>query len=134
MRHRYLLLGLLLGTILSAGAQYSPQSGRLPQMVTVPFSATPVYDASTGSTFKITLTGNVTSSTFTNAKDGMTYTFHICQDGTGLHSHAWPASFKTAGLIAIPGTALASTCSTQQIIWNGTLSAGYPVALGILNQ
>jgi hypothetical protein len=128
------LLGLLIGFTLSTPAQYSPNSGRMPQAVVVPFSATPTFNAASGSTFLITLTGNVTSSTFSNAMNGMVYTFHICQDSSGLHSFAWPVNVKATGLIVIPATALASTCATQQVVWNAALSNAYPAALGLLNQ
>jgi hypothetical protein len=61
---------------------------------TVSFSATPIFNATGYSGFKITLTGNVTSSTFTNGTAGSLYTFEITQDGTGGRTFVWPANFK----------------------------------------
>src|SRR5262249_50755941 len=55
-------------------------------LVTVAFSATPSFDASAGSSFQMTLTGNVTFSTFSNGKAGQTYTFILKQDGSGGHT------------------------------------------------
>lgn len=133
-RALWFFLGILAGLLIPTPAQYNPNSGRMPQTVVVPFSATPTFNAASGSTFLITLTGNVTSSTFSNAINGMVYTFHVCQDSSGLHSFAWPANVKATGLIVIPATAVASTCSTQQVVWNAALSNAYPAALGLLNQ
>jgi hypothetical protein len=61
---------------------------------TVSFSATPIFNATGYSGFKITRTGNVTSSTFTNGTAGSLYTFEITQDGTGGRTFVWPANFK----------------------------------------
>lgn len=62
--------------------------------VTVSYSATPTFDAALGNTFKITLTGNVTSSTLVNAVAGQILIFIICQDATGSRSFVWPSSLK----------------------------------------
>src|SRR4029077_17414537 len=59
----------------------------------LPFSATPAFDASKGSIQSITLRGNITSSTFTNALTGQLVTMHICQDATGGRTFKWPANF-----------------------------------------
>ncbi|HEY3771320.1 MAG TPA: hypothetical protein VGN44_21785 [Candidatus Angelobacter sp.] len=45
---------------------------------TVTFAATPAFDASINSMFKLTLTGNVTSSTLSNAIAGEQLSFEIC--------------------------------------------------------
>lgn len=69
----------------------------IPQLfIVVPFSATPVFNAGLGYpfqvTFQITLTGNVTSSTLTNAGIGQTIGFEIVQDGTGSRTFSWPTN------------------------------------------
>lgn len=61
-------------------------------IVSVPFSATPVFDCSLGSKFQMVLTGNVTSSTLINIPPGVTLRFIIKQDGTGGHTFAPPAN------------------------------------------
>lgn len=73
---------------------------------TVTFSATPVFDLSLGDQ-KITLTGNVTSSTFSGGVAGQFVTFYICEDGTGLRTFVWPTAFKGAATLVTT----ASTCS-----------------------
>lgn len=93
---------------------------------TVTFSATPTFDAKLGNTQKITLTGNVTSSTLSNATTGEQIIFLICQDGTGNRTLAWPSNVK--GAMTIGSTA--SKCSAQNFIFDGTnafaLSSGVP--------
>lgn len=58
-------------------------------LIAVPFSATPVFDASQGNTFAITLTGNVTSSSLVNMSNGQIVNFIIHQDATGGRTMAW---------------------------------------------
>lgn len=60
-------------------------------LTTVVFSATPVFNASLGTVFEITLTGNVTSSTLIGAAPGQILVFIIIQDGAGAHTFAWMA-------------------------------------------
>lgn len=72
--------------------------------VTVPFSATPIFDCSLVSpagviSFQMTLTGNVASSTLINAAPGQIVTFHLIQDGTGGRTMTWPANVHNAGII-----------------------------------
>ena len=93
------------------------------------FNATPTFDCSTGDSFKMTLTGNVTSMTVSNAVVGMLYTFVFAQDSSGLHSVAWPANFK--GVISIPISALANTSAVQTVYYDGTNF--YATAIGQLN-
>lgn len=94
------------------------------------FSATPTFDLSVANVFAMTLTGNVTSMTMTNPMIGHHYTFIFTQDGSGLHSAAWPANFK--GVVAIPITAVASTASVQEVVYDGTNF--YAVAIGQINM
>jgi hypothetical protein len=62
------------------------------KIVAVAFSATPIFDASQGNIFEITLTGNVTSSTLVNVSPGMDITFIIHQDSTGGRTFVPPAN------------------------------------------
>jgi hypothetical protein len=84
----------------------------------VPFSATPVFDASTFAcpTFTMTLTGNVGSSTVSNPALGQEITFILTQDGTGGRAFTWPANFKGASAIAPD----ASSVSVQSFKWDGS--------------
>ena len=80
------------------------------------FSATPLFDAGAANAFSITLTGNVTSSTLTNAKAGELLAFRICQDSAGGHTFSWPANFRGAG----PVSGLPSACSQQTFVHDGS--------------
>jgi len=67
-------------------------------LVTVPFGANPIFNAATGLSFKITLTGDVASSSFTNGAVGPSViAFRIVQDGTGGHAFTWPSNVRNAG-------------------------------------
>jgi hypothetical protein len=94
----------------------------------VSFSATPTFDAGTASTFKITLTSNVTSSTLANASAGQNLSFIICQDAVGGHSFSWPSNMK--GGMTIGTTA--SKCSAQNYVFDG--SNAYATANGVADQ
>lgn len=93
----------------------------------VTFSATPTFDASF-TTQKITLTGNVTSSTLSNATTGETINFLICQDGTGSRTFVWPTNVLGAMTI---GSTL-SKCSGQTFIYDGTNA--YALSAGVINM
>lgn len=83
----------------------------------VTFSATPTFDATGGvQTFKITLTGDVTSSTFSNGVAGSFYTFVVCQDSTGNRAFAVPSQMhQYTNWMASP-----SNCVTQTFAYDGT--------------
>ena len=82
----------------------------------VTFSSTPTFDAEQGNVQKITLTGDVASSTLSNAVAGQHLDFVICQDGTGSHGFVWPTNVK--GGMTVGGTA--STCSVQSFAYDGS--------------
>lgn len=98
---------------------------------TVTFAATPTFDLNTAAIFKITLTGNVTSSTLANlpaAPSSLEVAVIVCQDGTGSRTFVWPANVKGGMTIG----AQASTCSAQQFQTDGTNA--YAVTPGVVNQ
>jgi len=94
----------------------------------VTFSATPTFNARDGNTQKITLTGNVTSSTLSNATMGEQIHFLICQDGTGSRTFVWPTNVKGGMTIG----ATLSTCSAQNFIFDGTNA--YALSAGVTNM
>ena len=76
----------------------------LPPLITnlllvVPWSATPEFPGDVYTSFRIMLTGDVTSSTAPNTAQGNLYTFIIVQDPTGGHAFTWPPNFINAGPI-----------------------------------
>jgi hypothetical protein len=102
--------------------QTKSQSTIVQGQSTVTFSATPVFNANLANAFKLTLTGNVTSSTLTNADAGQLVQFEICQDGTGGRTFVAPTNVLNMGTIA----ATAGACSTQEFLFDGSNA----VALG----
>jgi hypothetical protein len=92
----------------------------------VAFSATPTFDAGTASTFKMTLTGDVTSATLSNAVAGQMLSFVLCQDAVGNHNFVWPSNVR--GGMGV-GTQVGK-CSAQAFVYDGTQAW----ALGVVNQ
>jgi len=88
----------------------------LPLIISVAYSATPNFNCAAGNplipVFQITLTGNVTGPTLTNAVPGQTVRFIIVQDSTGSRTFAWPSQVQNGG--AIDPTA--STTSVQSFV------------------
>lgn len=87
-------------------------------VIAVAFSSTPTFDASQGVNFEMTLTGNVTSSSFINAKPGQRISFIIHQDATGGRTFVWPTNVFGTGTVD-PG---ASNTSVQEFIIETDLS------------
>jgi len=92
----------------------------------VAYSATPNFDAGAASTFKMTLTGDVTSSTLANAAAGQMMSFVLCQDGVGNHNFAWPSIVKGGMAVGLQP----SKCSAQAFVYDGTQAW----AVGVVNQ
>jgi len=85
-------------------------------VITVTYAASTTFDANLGEHFTETLTGNVTSSTLSNAVAGANYFFSICQDATGNRTFAWPSNFQNAPTIV----ATASKCTNVVGFYDGT--------------
>lgn len=81
-------------------------------LVTVPFSATPVFNASSSTGFRMLLTNNVTSSTLTGLSAGKKITFVLQQDGAGGRSFVFPTNVHGAGTVDPTGLSV----STQEFI------------------
>jgi hypothetical protein len=68
--------------------------------IIIPFSSTPVLNANLGSQIRITLIGNVTSSTLTvGSVAGVFFVGKVIQDAVGGHTFAWPTNFNNAGAV-----------------------------------
>ncbi|MCU1256907.1 MAG: hypothetical protein JWM83_3206, partial [Candidatus Angelobacter sp.] len=87
----------------------------------VTFSATPTFDCSLGSVQKLTLTGNVTSSSLANCQVGQLVAFEICQDATGGRTFANPAGLNQWSALPIA----ANACAVQQYSFDA-LNVGFP--------
>lgn len=88
----------------------------LPAPATIAFSATPTFNGAANNAFFMTLTGNVTSSTFSGGVQGQWYLFSLKQDGTGGRTFAFPSNCKGAGVI----DPTANSVNTQLFYWDGT--------------
>ena len=76
----------------------SAAKGGTTGVVSIPFSPTPVFDASQGSTFEIVLTGAVTSSTLVNVTPGQSLRFIVKEDGAGAHPFVAPVNLPMAAI------------------------------------
>lgn len=112
----------------SDGGRIGLNKGLIQSFQAVTFSATPTFDAQSYSVFKITLTGNVTSSSLPNQAAGETLKFIICQDASGSRTFAWPTN--ALGGMTIGATA--SKCSAQEFISDGTNA--YALTSGVTNM
>jgi hypothetical protein len=69
----------------------------------VPFNSAPTFDASTYSSFSMTLTGNVTSGAggIVFGDGGQIISLNICENGTGGYTFVWPNNLSGAPPIDI---------------------------------
>lgn len=66
-------------------------------LINVAYAPSVVFNCGTNNGFEITLTGNVTSSTFSGMLVGQEITIGILQDGSGGRTFTWPTGVTTAG-------------------------------------
>jgi len=99
-------------------------------VASLPFSATPIFDAGTLSVFRLSLTANVTSSTLINGTDGQLLAWVIKQDPAVARTFAWPANVKGAMVIS----AGLSTVSAQAFVFDGPSGNAYALSPGVVGQ
>lgn len=100
-------------------------------LVTVPYSATPVFDCSLVDgpiTFDMELTGDVTAPTLINNFPGQQITFIFAQDVVGGRLVAWPANVRSAEVV----DPTASAVSIQSFISRVSGNA-YPIGPMTIN-
>lgn len=103
------------------GTTAFPWSNAQSLSTTVAFSATPTFTAtSQNQLFKLTLTGNVTSSTLNMSAVAFPsiLTFEIIQDATGGRTFVWPTNTQVIGSQTI--SVIPSVGTVVQFIWDGT--------------
>lgn len=83
---------------------------------TVAYASSVVFPADTTSIFKLTLTGNVASSSISTAPTGAVIEITICQDGTGGRTFAWPGTVVAPPIV----NATASICTSSSFYFDGT--------------
>ena len=112
-----------IGGTLTAGSI----SGVIPTgVVLVTPSATPIFDASKGLEFKITISVSVLSSTFINGNLGPSIiVFRIVQDSIGGHNFAWPSNVRNGGIVN--KTANARSVQMFAVDSDGSLDAVGPM-------
>lgn len=95
-------------------------------IVLVTPSATPIFDASKGLEFKITLSASVSSSTFINGNLGPSIiVFRIVQDSIGGHNFVWPSIVRNGG--NVNKTANARSVQMFAVDFDGSLDAVGPM-------
>jgi hypothetical protein len=93
-----------------------------PNVIIPAFSATPVIDAAAigpNGVWRLTLTGNVTSSTIINPVDGQTITVQLIQSVTGPWTFAWPSNVFNAQPIRTVGY------TTVCLVYSAAISQWY---------
>jgi len=102
-------------------------NGLIPQgLVAVAFGSNPIFNASLGLEFKLTLTGNVASSSFINGANGPSLiAFRIVQDSTGGWTFAWPSNVRNGGEINPSANAISMQLFAVDI--DGSLDAVGPM-------
>jgi hypothetical protein len=95
-------------------------------VVLVTPSATPVFDASKGLEFKITISASVSSSTIINGTLGPSIVvFRIVQDSIGGHNFVWPSNVRNGG--SVNKTANARSVQMFAVDFDGSLDAVGPM-------
>lgn len=106
-------------------------AGGLLVPIPVTWSATPSFASAVPSMFVITLTGNVTGSTFptTGVVAGLIFDFQIIEDAVGGRSFVWPGN--VFGTCQIDAAALPNTVYMQEVIYlgNGNYQAMAPCVI-----
>lgn len=118
------------GISCAAGSSCSPV-GAPSSIVSPPEPGTVTFNGSNGASvasFKITLTGNVTSSSWVGGTAGQIVIVEICQDSTGSRTFVFPTNFKGAFTIG----ATASKCNTQPFFFDGINL--YAMSAGVTNE
>lgn len=91
---------------------------------TVTYSAIPNFDLSQSTAQHILLNGDVSSFTFSGARDGQIYVFVIEQDSSGGHAFNFPSTFKNAGTINSTTQDVApNSVATQSFIYLSSRAA-----------
>lgn len=118
--------------IARGGANYSLTGISLnaPLQSVVGFSAAPTFNGANGNSFQITLTADVTSSTFSNPITGQIYVFEIIQDSSGGHNFVWPAN--VLGGVSFTGSVIAVNAILIQLFYFDGTNA-YAIMPGSVN-
>jgi len=105
--------------LLNGGTPVNLSVSVLPWTSVPAFSTTAILTA-----FSMTLTGNVTSSTFVGVPGLLVFQF--IQDAVGSRTVAWPANFQQPGIIG----STANQVTTQLFYFDGTNA--WPLGPGVL--
>ena len=72
------------------------ESDTEPNIISVTYSPTPVFNAANSNGFQMTLSGNIASSTISGVTAGQLLAFYFAQDSVGGRTVSWPSSFVGA--------------------------------------
>ena len=96
----------------TTGGGIACDGGAYTSKVALTYSSPLVVDSSKSNVFTVTLTGNVSSFSITNAQEGQTVNILITQDATGSRTITWPATYKfsygasASGLLSTPANSV----------------------------
>jgi hypothetical protein len=111
---------------LMCGTDQTGGGGGVGGFSSMAYSATPSFNAGAASSFKMTLTGAVTSSTLANATAGQMLSFVLCQDAAGNHTFSWPTNVRGGMELGLQP----NKCSAQAFVYDGAQAW----AMGVVNQ
>lgn len=95
----------------------------------LPYAATSVFNFANTDAIQMTMSGNVTISTFTGLAPGRKVKLIMIQDGTGGRTLTWPVGPPNLGVIFSAPDPTPGATNIQEIIVlaNGTLHPGSPM-------
>jgi hypothetical protein len=112
------------GNLAVAGAAYTAK-------VALTYGATTTLNCQLSNSFRVILTGNITTFSVTNPYDGQIINVRFLQDATGSRTIAWPSAFKWAGgtvpVLSTAGSAkdfLSAQYDAADATWNCSLLKG----------
>lgn len=128
-----------LNTLTAVCSNFLTTADVKPPQFTVPFSPTPTFDGSKATSFRLDMTGSVTSSTFINVPPaGSIVTFYIVSASPGNFFFTWPANVSFGGSVQFNSIA---NLYTQMFISDGStlfpaeaLQTSLNVAVEVLQQ
>lgn len=85
-----------LPTLASVLANVLTEADMGAQIVSVPYSPTPAFNAASNNGFQMMLTGNITASTISGVTPGQLIAFYFVQDSVGGRTVSWPSLFAGA--------------------------------------
>lgn len=88
-------------------------------MATAAFGDSIIFNAAAGNSIKLTLQGDVATSSIANPRNGQFLMLLICQDEAGAHRMSWPSNVMLAGGI-LTVSEEPHQCDSLTMVYDGT--------------